>query len=250
MIMADEQNLMEQFKDGLDAKGAADLAGRIIVLEGDLADLTARIAGLGETIVMLDLGGDEEGGPIAIADLRLQSLSADLAAALADAKAQAERADTNAVAVDAAMREIETLKADLAKATKAASARVARGERPAKPRRAGPMDEALSGASIADVIAQAEAEDKVVEIAFSDGKREIAGIPSIIVAGDVWRDHALGRMLRDPVRVHGPAGGQGAFTIAGYALLIGGSQVAYCARPDLVTVAAGREISLADDIYF
>lgn len=150
---------------------------------------------------------------------------------------------------NAADAERDALQAKLDAAAKA-EPKVAQGDKPAKVRNLGPVKEALSGDDLVAAMAKADEDGDTVEIAFSDGKREIAGIPPKVVTGDVWRKHALGLMLRDPVTVEGPATGGSSVAIAGYALLIDGKQVAYCERADPVTVAPGQHIGLSDDIYF
>ena len=145
-------------------------------------------------------------------------------------------------------RDAATAKAE--KAASAAKAAVTRGEKSTNPRKLGPVDNALTGDALSDAIAAADANGKKVEMVLSDGKREIAGIAPIAVTGDVWREHTLGKMLKDPVVVHGPAMGETGFTIDGYALLIDGKQVAYCKRSDVINIAPGGQASIADDIYF
>lgn len=183
-------------------------------------------------------------------DARIAELESQVGSLTFDRDQHAERADKNAAAVDDADRAIKQLKADLAKAEKAAKASVTKGERVAKPRKLEPILDGLSGSALDEALTKADADGKTVEIAFSDGRREIAGIPPTIVVGDVWRPHTLGKMLRDPVCVQGAAADGGSFAIAGYALLIDGKPVAYTARSEPINVAPGRQVSLADDIYF
>jgi hypothetical protein len=132
-------------------------------------------------------------------------------------------------------------------ATKRVKAKVTAAETPAKPRKLGrpknPAD--IDRDKLKAAIADAE----TVEVAFSDGRTEIAGMPPLSIEGDAWRDHHLGQMLREPVTVTGPAGGS-SVTIAGYALLLDGEQVAYTERSDRLAIAPGQKINLADDIYF
>ena len=89
-----------------------------------------------------------------------------------------------------------------------------------------------------------------VEIAFSDGEREIAGTRPIVPEGDAWREHQLGLMLDVPVEIVGPQEGMPSFAIAGYGLIIDGKQVAYCRRMDVVQVGAGQRQRFVDDIVF
>ena len=130
----------------------------------------------------------------------------------------------------------------------AAKASVTKGATPGKPRKVGPVKNPLSGDDLIAALRDADNDGKVVEIAFSDGKQELPGVAPARVVGEVWKDHTLGKMLRDPVTVTGPQGAPAAIT--GYGLLIDGKQVAWCQRVEPVTVAPGRSISLADDIWF
>lgn len=87
-----------------------------------------------------------------------------------------------------------------------------------------------------------------VEIAFSDGVKEIAGLLPIKVEGEAWRDHGLGLMLTAPVDLRAPI--DTSVSVAGYALLIDGKVVAATQRGDKVNIAGGTTVSLVDDIYF
>lgn len=139
-----------------------------------------------------------------------------------------------------------------------AKARVKTGDAPTRPRKLAAMvDDDASRTTVAErreALQKLIADADKVEIAFSDGKKEIAGLAPIVVEGDVWREHTLGLMLRDPVTVAGPApsagGGGTSVAIAGYALLLDGKQVAYTVRSDALNIAPGQKISLQDDIYF
>lgn len=155
--------------------------------------------------------------------------------------------------VEALSADNEALKAklvDAEKAVKSAKASVTRAATPAAPRKLKTMDDGLSGDDLTEALTKADAGGKTVEIAFSDGKREIEGIPPIVITGEVWRDHTRGKMLRDPVKVDGPTTGGSSVAIDGYALMIDGKQVAYCQRSEPVRVNAGQTISLQDDIWF
>lgn len=145
-----------------------------------------------------------------------------------------------------AERDAEKQRADKAEAGLAkAKTRVTRTPAPAKPRTIAPVKDGLSGDKLAEAIAAAGE----VEIAFSDGKREIAGIDLIQVEGDAWKPSLHGLMLREPVEIAGPAKGPG-FQIAGYGLLLDGKLVAYTARSSPVNVPVGGKVRLADDIAF
>jgi hypothetical protein len=204
-----EQELMDQFKDGLDPAGAAALTLRVEALE-------AAQAGLDE-----DLGRERTEW-----DAQRESLVADAASAI--------------VARDKAEGRVKTLESQLTKA----KAKVVQGAAPAKPRALksmeGPAREFLHA-----LIRDAER----VEIAFSDGTAEIAGVNPVVAEGEVWREHPLGLMLRDPVTIQGPTGAA-SIALDGYALILDGKQVAYTKRSDALPLGPGQKVTLADDIYF
>lgn len=186
---------------------------------------------------------------------REQELAEEFKAGLdpAGAAAMAARLETAEATIETLRADLDAANAKADKADKAATAAkaaVTRGEKSTKPRKLGPVDKGLTGDALSDAIAAADADGKKVEIVLSDGKHEIAGIAPIAVTGDVWRDHTLGKMLKDPIVIHGPAMGETGFTIDGYALLIDGKQVAYCKRSDVINIAPGGQASIADDIYF
>ena len=172
-----------------------------------------------------------------------------LAAARAEFDAARTDADAKLTSVtgerDAALAEIADLKGKLAKSEKAA-AKVTKAEAPPKPRKLGPIKEPIEGEALREAIAKAE----TVEIAFSDGKSEIAGLAPIAVEGDVWKPHAIGTMLREPVTLHGPQRGEAFAPIDGYALILDGKPVAYTKRSEPIKMAPGGTYRLDDDIYF
>lgn len=185
-----EQELAEQFKEGLDPASAGAMALRLEAAEAMIAQL------------------------------------------------QSER--------DAANEQAEKA----AKAATAAKAKVTRSEVRAKPRKLGPIDDGLTGEALIEALSKADADDKRVEIVVSDGALEVTGIPPFAISGDVWRDHPLGRMLRDPIQIQGQNTCGAPLMVHGFALLIDGKQVAYCERPEVVQVWPGQTINFADDIYF
>lgn len=139
-------------------------------------------------------------------------------------------------------------RADAAEAAdKKSTAAVKKLTTPAKPRRLGEMDEskALSGPELVGAIASAD----TVEIVFSDGKREVPGLAPIGVSGAAWKPHAFGVMLGKPVELEGPDG-NASVSIAGYALLLDGKQVAWRERDMPLQVAPRQRVSITDDILF
>lgn len=217
-----EQELMEEFKDGLEPTAATALQLRIDELMAENKKLDD------------ELGCDEQ-EKIDLEE-EAQKLQKDLDAA--NARVEALQADLDAA------------NAKAAKAVTATKAKVTRGDTTPKPRKFGPVDDGLSGDALVEALQQADADDKRVEIVVADGTREVTGIPPIVVTGDVWRPHMLGLMLKEPVKVDGAQPGGTSFVVAGFALLIDGKQVAYCRRSNVVQVAPGQTVSFADDIYF
>lgn len=196
-----EQQLMEEFKAGLDKDGPIVLAQRVAALETSVQDLT------------------QERNDLQTA---LDATEADRAAAL-------KRADA------------------AEKAGKAAAAKVTRAAAPAKPRKIGALADgrAVEGEDLQKAIADADE----VEIAFTDGTREIAGLDPIAVEGDCWRKGPRGLVLDKPVAIEGPAGVT-SVSIAGYALILDGKQVAYCERGMPLQLAARQRVTLENDIIF
>lgn len=162
-------------------------------------------------------------------------MSPDAQQAFAEMTARAEKAEG----------ERDALQARIDKAK--ASAKVAARDEPAKPRKLAALAEGKALDREALKAAIADADD--VEIAFSDGRKEVAGVPPVGVTGEAWKDHALGLMLTEAVEIHGPATGQTAFVIEGYALMLDGKQAAFTPRAPL-NVSAGGTVKLENDIYF
>lgn len=142
---------------------------------------------------------------------------------------------------------LEARVAELTKELEAAKAKAGRASTKApseKLRALGPIKEPLERDALREAIAGAGE----VEIAFSDGKREVRGLPPRVVSGPVWKDHALGLMLNIPLELTGPTEGNGA-TIAGYALLLDGKQIAFTPR-DPLRLAPAKHYKLEQDIFF
>ncbi len=213
--MTRDQQLLAEFKEGLDKDGPIVLAQRVAALEGENAALIAAQIGL------------EDDGLRAIE--RTDELKQQLETVTAERDAAIERAD----------------KAEAGE--KKAKAEIRKASTPARLRKIAVLDDgkALHGEDLQKAIADA---DEVV-IAFSDGQREVAGVSPIEVTGDAWRPHHFGLLLNTPVELLGPNDGPSA-SIDGYALLLDGKQVAYCQRPQPLQLAAGQRINLAGDIIF
>jgi hypothetical protein len=145
-------------------------------------------------------------------------------------------------------RDEHAARADKAeRAATAARAKVTAGPAEKRPRKLGPIaeDKTLDRDELKAAIADA---DKV-EVAFSDGEREVAGSSPVHVEGDAWRSHSLGLMLDQPVRLTAPHNGAG-WTVRGYALLLDGKQVAWAERSTALHIGAGRTLNLEHDIIF
>lgn len=201
-----EQQLMAEFKEGLDKDGPIVLVQRIAELEGELQQRKDAEAEFGEV--------------------------------LEDLKRERDQANDRATQASAAA---STAKASLSKALK-----------PAKPRKLGAVD-ALDDdrkeatAQLQDLIDDADE----VQIAFSDGTREIAAIAPVDVDGPAWNaDHPNGLLLKLPIDIEGPRESASSVTIDGYALILDGKQVAYSRRSAPLQVAPGQRVKIENDIIF
>lgn len=114
----------------------------------------------------------------------------------------------------------------------------------AKVRKVGPVKDQPSGQDLAELIGMAD----TVELAFSDGKKELAIEPRMI-SGKAWVMTAVGLQLRLPeFPVTGPA--TGPVSLAGYGLFLDGQQVAWASRGDALEVPPGRRMDLRSDVVF
>lgn len=128
-----------------------------------------------------------------------------------------------------------------------AKARAATGKKPPKPREIAPGKvQAVDPDELRELIGMAGK----VEIAFSDGEKEIAALAPVIVQGDAWVAGVTGLRLRvDELIVHGPDGGA-AVEVAGYGLLLDGALHAYRARFEPMLLRPGQRSNLADEFVF
>ena len=105
----------------------------------------------------------------------------------------------------------------------------------------------LTAAELLELIEDADD----VEIVASDGRAEIEGIPGfgIPFGGLVER---RGQLVLDvpSLRVTGPNTGTASRTIAGFALVVDGEQVAWASLPDAIPLGAGQEYELKDSVVF
>lgn len=219
-----EEQLQEEFKQALEEGGPIVLVRKIASLEDELA----------KTGDALDLAVKERDA----AAKRADEAETDHSSALRRAN---ERADTAEKERDAAVARAD--KAE--KGEKSAKAQVTKASAPAKPRKLGPIADSPASADVFKAISEAEE----VEIAFSDGARELVGLTPRKVSGDAWRQHPNGLMLTKSIEIEGPALSK-SLTIDGYALLIDGKQIAYSRRSSPLQIAPGQRVDLTDDIIF
>ncbi len=139
---------------------------------------------------------------------------------------------------------------DLSKKVEGAAAapKASKGAKPAKARKIGPVDDQPASTDLLELIGAAE----TVEVAFSNGKTEIAELAPLVIAGDAWTVSLDRVKLNVPgdLLVHGPGGGKPAYAVAGYGLLLDGELVAYQARGDTLQIGANAQVNLKDDIIF
>lgn len=90
-----------------------------------------------------------------------------------------------------------------------------------------------------------------VELAFSNGKTELAGLAPLTINGSAWKV-ANGRLALtfDELIVHGPAVGFAPYAIAAYGLFVDGDLVAVSARDGALTVGEGGRVNIAGDVLF
>lgn len=115
-----------------------------------------------------------------------------------------------------------------------------------KPRALGPIEDQLDKADLAELLADTDR----VEIAFSDGRKELAGVPPVAVSGDSFTYKRRRLMLDVPdLPVRGPLDERGVRSLAGFALLIEGEQVAWLPRlAGPVVLGAGKTYQFKDDV--
>lgn len=264
---------MEETKDdgallatlGVDATAWATefgtaFAGRAIVLDaadddadkanaGTLASWFANAIGAGVTSRQTEVDGLNE---------QVDSLGKQLSDAIGERDNAAMQVSEGKSALEAMTRERD----DQAGLREAAQQRIAaledaasvtEGEQPAQLRSIGPIvvgedDEMRAGYRKA--IDAALAGD--VEIVFSDGRQEIAGLKPVLVSGtSLWETRPMGRMLNRPIDVSGPAEGRGAYRIAGFGLLDDeGDQIGWCELAEPIVVGPLTRTQIRQSIIF
>lgn len=152
---------------------------------------------------------------------------------------------------DAARAELDVAAKGLTKAkTDLQKARAKAAPKPPRLRAIGPIGGDTPeprGQDLLELIGAAE----TVELVFSDGQRELRGLPSQLIEGDAWALGANGVRLRGiELEVHGPAHGQPPIRIVGYGLLLDGEPTAYQARIDVLELQPNGRANLKDDVIF
>lgn len=203
-----------------------------------------------------DVGGEElvaklEGliGELELLRVGLAERGIDLAQGESFAAVILDFINGQALLLNEAQEQLTSLKADAAKAKRAPAAKASAAPkvRKIKPITLKDGDMPLTPAELKALIDDAEA----VEVAFSDGKQEIAGLPAQDISGDAWHVGVAGLQLRLPeLIVHGPGVGQPGYSLAGYGLIIDGDLVAYSDRGGVLTIAPGATVNLASDVVF
>ena len=191
---------------------------------------------------------------VELADQRGEDL-AKIAAALAEHGLApegdyniAEAAVANIAGYAETRKELEAANKKLKGAATAAKA--TKGAKPAKARKIAALAEHKyeNAAELIELIQSAD----TVEVAFSNGKTEVAELEPLVIAGDAWTISLDRVKLNMPgnLIVHGPGGGKAAYSVLGYGLLLDGELVAYSPRADTLQIGANAQINLKDDIVF
>lgn len=158
---------------------------------------------------------------------------------------------------DEALASAKTATDALDKATKAAAKKPAsRSDKAKAPRKVGPINRGKddagadkpnpTGAELLELIKDADE----VEIAFSDGTQEIAGIAPILPGDDLTIAGGRLKLNTPDITVHGPAYGAGTATLRGYGLILDGKLVAYADRGGDLQIVPNTTYQLAGDVIF
>lgn len=134
----------------------------------------------------------------------------------------------------------------LAKAASAAAKAPRSTEVPTvKARKCRALDDAFGAEDLLALIGDAE----TVELVFSDGTSEIPTLPARVIEGDAWVVTFAGLALRLPeLLIEGP--GPGVLLLAGYGLFLDGKQIAWAARPEVLSIPPGARMNLQGDVLF
>lgn len=119
-------------------------------------------------------------------------------------------------------------------------------ELPAKPRR---IDAAKYAPYDADDLVDLIEDADDVQILFSDGRQELAGIPPASISGKAWRAEN-GRVILTAPSLEVTGGGTNVQQLVAYALMIDGEIVAVKDRPEPLSIRPGQKYQLANDVIF
>ncbi|WP_408590083.1 hypothetical protein [Novosphingobium sp.] len=214
--------------DGQAPETGADTAGETTSLLWQGPTELVLEAALIEAGIEFDKGGD----PLVIASDAIKGLKSE-AVDLADKLDAAESSLADIAA------ERDKLQADLEAAARAPQAR---NGSTTKLRKVAVLDNPKPD----ELLEQIRTAD-LVEIVFSDGKRELPSIAPRVIEGQAWQVNFIGLALNVPellVEATGPG------EIAGYALFLDGKQAAWAPRPDLLRVGPGAKMNLQGDVLF
>lgn len=141
-----------------------------------------------------------------------------------------------------ARKEVDRLTAELAKAEQKASV-APKAQKAPKARAAGPIKDPVIGVELRELL-----RESAVEIVFSDGKKEIAGLPALQVAGPAWGELSGDRLvLREAQTIKADR----TVDLAGFALFdADGVQIGWCELPNPIPLSAGMQVRLDRQILF
>jgi len=88
-----------------------------------------------------------------------------------------------------------------------------------------------------------------VQLAFSNGKTDVAHLRPMMIGGDAWRVAVNGLALQMPNFLITNGGGV-QVELAGYALFIDGKQIAWAPRSDVLVMWPGQTMNLSSDVIF
>jgi hypothetical protein len=186
------------------------------------------------------------------AEVRVETLAADLADANDRADAEKSARQESEAAHDVTKEELRatsaSLKAFKGSATKArGQAEILRKQLSPESRPIGAMKPPRNDdqkAARAEALEAAFAAD-TTELVFSDGRREIRELAPLVITGDAWRQTPQGRVLASEIPLEPGDCQRDNFELAGFALLNeAGDQVGYCALPDPIVIGRNQTWSL------
>ncbi len=142
--------------------------------------------------------------------------------------------------------ELEKQLADAAAAPKAVKAASPSKARKLQPLKLAKDAQPLTPGELLEVIGL----ESSVELAFGDGKAEIAGLGPFTISGAAWSVTPAGLVLTQALTLAGPAPGQPPYEVRGYGLFVDGDLVAYRPRFEPMTIPAGLTVNLTNDVIF